>query len=217
MVQLFIIALGIFVRIFDPHEYLVTLFNFRQDAGEASPGTFGNALMHHKTTYYVAGLLLFVALLAILAIIVICVGSTGEALGPCCDPSDCCDGSPGCSCIVMIIVVVLAAVVVGIFAGLIALVLSIQSMVQRCAQLRELSALTREYVVEDLANPDDLGENDPCEVGTFEIADPTQQAALQRQIANEIDGLFSGSFRPGSVRGRVRSAPTENGSMGSTP
>eukprot|EP00931_Biecheleriopsis_adriatica_P093246 TRINITY_DN66994_c0_g1_i1.p1 TRINITY_DN66994_c0_g1~~TRINITY_DN66994_c0_g1_i1.p1 ORF type:complete len:398 (+),score=66.02 TRINITY_DN66994_c0_g1_i1:106-1299(+) len=64
--QLVIILLGMIVRAIDSQEKLVKVFNFKQHEGQDGvSGDFINALQHHKTSYYVAGLL---ALLFILGV-----------------------------------------------------------------------------------------------------------------------------------------------------
>lgn len=66
-VQLIIVALGMLVRCIDEKEYLVQFFGFPQDPGHEEPGDFVHALKHHKTTYYSAGLIVFLVLIGLIS------------------------------------------------------------------------------------------------------------------------------------------------------
>lgn len=62
------------IRVLDQKEVLVRLFSFHQDEGqEGYIGDFHNALMHHKTTYYVAGLLALLVILGASTSLAACV------------------------------------------------------------------------------------------------------------------------------------------------
>jgi len=64
MVQAAIVGLGVLVRAIDTDEKLVKFFSFPQADGNAG-NDFHNAFLHHKTTYYVAGLIAFLAILGV--------------------------------------------------------------------------------------------------------------------------------------------------------
>lgn len=66
-VQLIIIGLGMIVRVLDPHENLVTFFNLPQDQDVGPPG-FDETLRHHKSTYYLAGLITFLFFVGVLVV-----------------------------------------------------------------------------------------------------------------------------------------------------
>lgn len=66
-VQLIIIGLGMIVRVLDPHENLVPFFNLPQDQDVGPPG-FDETLRHHKSTYYLAGLIVFLFFLGVLVV-----------------------------------------------------------------------------------------------------------------------------------------------------
>lgn len=66
-VQLIIIGLGMIVRVLDPHENLVTFFSLPQDQDVGPPG-FEETLRHHKCTYYLAGLVVFLFFLGVLVV-----------------------------------------------------------------------------------------------------------------------------------------------------
>jgi len=65
MVQAAIIFLGFLVRVFDPDQKLVKFFDFPQTAHGHDPQNFRDAFLYHKTTYYVAGLIAFLAILGV--------------------------------------------------------------------------------------------------------------------------------------------------------
>lgn len=245
LVQGAIIASGIIVRACDPSEAAVKFFRFHQEDGLEHSDTFAHAFRHHKCTYYVAGMLLLLALLGVLAtisgLVMLCRGGSPRSLasrasagseGPssssesddqsrtlvppaqqtysghcasqtcdfccqccrdCCMPhyswyggwyspggdclylcsecaGSCCrcgdmssDGCPtinadqGGECAVLLLVVVFILVVIGIFAAVVVGVMAVQKAVQKYAQLQQMRVLADEYVVEDLADPVDLG------------------------------------------------------------
>jgi len=150
----------------------------------------------------------------------------------CCDT--CCQGGGGggrssCDCpdmggsrdnplIILFVVVILAFVIIGLFAAIVALVTAIQKAVQKYAQLQQLRMLTQEYIVEDLADPKDLGEakakaealgdapGQQKDMSTLDLEKEQplsqeallEQSSLQRQIADDmmdIFGVFDGPER----------------------
>jgi len=120
--------------------------------------------------------------------------------------------------IILFVVVILAFVIIGLFAAIVALVTAIQKAVQKYAQLQQLRMLTQEYIVEDLADPKDLGEakakaealgdapGQQKDMSTLDLEKEQplsqeallEQSSLQRQIADDmmdIFGVFDGPER----------------------
>mmetsp|Transcript_29200 Transcript_29200/g.92036 ORF Transcript_29200/g.92036 Transcript_29200/m.92036 type:complete len:302 (-) Transcript_29200:62-967(-) len=104
-VQLVILLLGLAIRLVDVHEDLVRMFGFHQVAGHDKPGTVLEALHYRKLTYYVAGMLLLLALVGGFVCIGLCSiacrqrgivrPSQRAPFGDCdCDALSCC-----CECI----------------------------------------------------------------------------------------------------------------------
>jgi hypothetical protein len=111
VVQAAIILLGGLVRLCDPDENLVQVFDFNQEAGQDASQGLLNALMHHKTTYYLCGLLVFLMLLGIWGSIKACTsglptggggGGSGDCCVDCCCRCNCnssdCNNCSGCNC-----------------------------------------------------------------------------------------------------------------------
>uniref|UniRef100_A0A7S1QNB2 RING-CH-type domain-containing protein n=1 Tax=Alexandrium catenella TaxID=2925 RepID=A0A7S1QNB2_ALECA len=80
--------------------------------------------------------------------------------GDCCPRTEALDGCHWLAAVVLVLLVVVLVVclAVGIFAAFVALVTSVQKVVQEFAKIQQLRVLVTEYEVQDLADPSDLGE-----------------------------------------------------------
>lgn len=76
-IQSVIFLTALFLRICDPNEVLVEIIGLRQLPGQDESHGLWNALEHHKTTYYIAGLLLCLFLLGVTAACVACYDYLG--------------------------------------------------------------------------------------------------------------------------------------------
>lgn len=236
-VQLVIFCLAALCRACDPQERLVEVWGLPQD-DENEPNSFLESLHHHKTTYYLSGLVLFLLLLGIS----VCVASC-FSFGPsdpsarrygrhardghcdcgfydaylctrCCGDCGhvCCDGCCDCTCCssrdclcpdigpghiggdcgeafaVVLVALFVIFVLIGLFAALIAVVSWAQRAIQRFSQVQEMRVLAKEFVVEDLAGPEDL-EAAPVS----EEMQKQDQPTAQRQVTEDLQDLWGGS------------------------
>lgn len=195
ILQALIIGLGICIRLTDSGEHLVKVFNLPQRPGGEKVGDFWHALNHHKTTYYLAGLLSLLVIVGIVGVAYSCCTTRGRREFPssgghghisffdawacniCCEDCGrscshscscgphCCDlsflandgGSWECGeCLLVGIVLALfLLVIVGIFTAVVCIVTAIMRFITQWARLTQMRALAKEYVVEDLASPDE--------------------------------------------------------------
>lgn len=123
------------------------------------------------------------------------------------------EGSPF---LILLLVVVLAFIVLGFYAVLVALVTATQQAIQQYAQIQQMRLLAEEYVVQDLAGEDDLGDAAPTTPGQVtplpgtgpEVSrntDNREQEDLQQLISKDIAGIFS-DFTPPLTAGRPASS-----------
>lgn len=265
LVQVAIIALGAIIRLIDQKEQLVFFFNFPQNRGGLARNDFHNALLNHKTTYYVAGTITFLALLGlggiVSGIVYLCTAGRGpvdHSVGTCnCDAWDmyfcadcchscsyscsrcltaptsldgecCCDCSRDCDCsqcnpgsanrdrdcwgllVSVAVVILVILVLVGVFIAIAMVVVAVQRTLQQYAKLQQVRVLSEEYIVRDLADPEDLGDAESpasADAGAqqrmesglpsasrqaFMVPDPEFQAKMQRMIAQDISAIFEG-------------------------
>jgi len=103
----------------------------------------------------------------------------------------------------MLIIVVFAFVVIGLFTAIVAFVVACQRALQQYAQLQHVKLLAEEYVVDDLADPQDLGDTgtDQQDMASTEHftpppVDAEAQRTVQEQITKDIDSIFNGSPQP---------------------
>lgn len=258
-VQLLIVGLGILLRLADQEEWLVKFFGFPQDNGykDLHSGTFGEAIQHHKLTYYVSGILAFFLIVgtaaSVAALASCCFGFRAGAapLAPppdmsdviccelccrccceatavtcdcgycctdccaaCCRPAEVCRECPspvtvgadvGEAFVILFIVAAVAAIVVGIFTCVVLMVSAAQEALKKYATLQEMRILSQEYIVEDLADPMDLGET---QVKPKELT--TEQRVAERQINQDLVFVF-GESRPSDRSLFSARAPTTGG------
>jgi len=108
--------------------------------------------------------------------------------------------------LILAIIVVVALIVIGILAAIVASVTAIQKVVQQYAQLQSVRLLAHEYVVVDLAAPDDSGV-DSCSQQNMEAGqasaptipvlsadDRAKQDDLQSSISLDIGAIFDGPY-----------------------
>lgn len=249
--QAFIVAAGFLVRALDSQEHLVKFWLSPQDPGydKFQAGTYREAWQHHKLVYYLAGLLVFLAAVGIVASLAACastcfgVGSywnvrpvtpDGICYDACCrccceatcDCGYCCAECCGdicrpehlCACDscfpmvaipdfgealgVLIVVAVLAAILAGIFTCIVLLVSAAQEAVKKYARFQEMRLMSQEYFVEDLSDPNDLGDT---QVKPRELT--LEERLAERQVALDLAGVF-GEARP-SEQGFLRQFSSE--------
>ena len=208
--QASIIAIGVLIQLLDTKEVLVlvTFFNFPQARGNVGHD-LRNALLHHKTTYYVAGLLAFLAILGIACVFIAC--SHGHQAAPrdnyAC--ADCyvvsCDGGcpecggtpalPDCSgtgeaCLLIVVLAILFFALVGLFVVVVYIVSVIQRACQQYAKLKQVRMLATEYRVCDLAESLDATGSTLLTQQAFMVPDPMRQEHMQQMIRYDIDAIF---------------------------
>eukprot|EP00928_Gymnodinium_smaydae_P075478 TRINITY_DN58510_c0_g1_i1.p1 TRINITY_DN58510_c0_g1~~TRINITY_DN58510_c0_g1_i1.p1 ORF type:complete len:254 (+),score=20.64 TRINITY_DN58510_c0_g1_i1:278-1039(+) len=166
-----LIALGL--RAIDRHEVLVTWFNLPhvQDAPKPGEGDFWSAIRYHKTTYYLAAILVSLIVLGI-AVVIAALVDRASARRIC--SRACPRGSRRCyfywvlcgansdQCVSLfgnlyniVGLAGLAAVgvaFVGLFALVVGLTLAAQIVYQRYLEVRERGLLVNEFMVEDLSH-----------------------------------------------------------------
>jgi hypothetical protein len=117
---------------------------------------------------------------------------------------DCGGGDCGECFIVVVLVAAILAVVVGIFAAILALVTGVMNFFKRWAQLTQMRALSKEYVVVDLASPDEGRTGSPtkqAEMISEQLPPERPDAAeVQRQLAHDLNSIFGDS--PPRVHGQ---------------
>lgn len=176
-IQIWLSLLAMLIRAIDDHEELVKFFDLRQieNTPKAGDGDFFNAIRYHKSTYYLAAILVSFFLLGIFSAIITCnAGCQTPVRGESCLCCDCyCPDCPGCSCpecpggstcegdcgsfcAVLLIVVVIFFVIYGVVAFLIMFVTWLHRAVQKLYQLQALRELAGEYIVQDLSELPEL-------------------------------------------------------------
>jgi len=107
-------------------------------------------------------------------------------------------GSGGGDCgecfLIVIVVAILLFALVGIFVAVVALVTAVMNFFKRWAQLTQMRALSKEYVVVDLASPDEGRSALPAKQAEMlpskippERADV---AEVQQQLASDLNSIF---------------------------
>lgn len=247
------------IRYIDVDERMVQVFKLPQDPGQVKPGDFRNAFQHHKLTYYLCGMLSFLALLGVGVMATFLVQLCSRALrghgirsndcecgdsallcGECCracciphyhpfygcttgcgDCMYCCTecSRAVCTCedrccetafhnlcpsggnndghplAILLVIVVVAFIIIGILAAVVVLVTATQKAIQKYAQLQQLGVLTREYIVQDLADASDLGDGEQAtapraqEMG-LELERKEDQEELQQQISRDLQEIL---------------------------
>jgi uncharacterized membrane protein len=98
---------------------------------------------------------------------------------------DCNCNNVGEKFLVFALVVVVAAIVVGIIAALVAFVMTVQQAIKRYARMEEMRILSQEYVVVDLANPND-GTDETVIVRTMGY----EEQHAQREVSQDLSRIF---------------------------
>lgn len=176
VVQLIIILLGFIVGSIDKNQAFVRLLWGEDKQTLDRTGILSDILHHHKTTYYLAGILVALFFLGLGYSIYYCCAKAGSSsnrdphyhhhhrylfndpwLGCYCyDCPRCNSGNGNCSgdgneaCAIIAIIIVVIFIIVGIFVGLFLTTVLIHRIVQRHYHILHREVLAEEYVVLDI-------------------------------------------------------------------
>lgn len=157
VIQIAIVCFGLIAHTLDVHQRMVSLFHFPQELRQHKTGSIWDFVCrHHMLTYYISGLIIVALLLAIAGISIVVVPPLlrNPYLASILKVFDCC---------------------MFIFA----MSMVVKTMV---VETERMKGLAEEYLVEDLAEPDDYGEE------VFANAD--EQVVMQRRIERDIKDVL---------------------------
>mmetsp|Transcript_50342 Transcript_50342/g.98669 ORF Transcript_50342/g.98669 Transcript_50342/m.98669 type:complete len:305 (+) Transcript_50342:26-940(+) len=148
MLQLIIVALGALVHAMDTHSTLRNMF----------PELISK---HWKTTYYICGLVVFLAILGLIGLCSLCIctdrsqtacNDSGCYYCYCGDCGDCkCDdaGGDGKECLVILVIIAVVLALIGIFVGIFLSTLLLQKIIQKHNRVLWLKVETQKFKVVD--------------------------------------------------------------------
>jgi len=217
IVQFIIVGLALVVRAFDSNERLVKLFDIPRERNDQDIHGYWQSLREHPETYYLAGGVAFLALFSLPVVVLMtrdlvlsfnhrgisrfsnaeCMLCEGAVIG-----LWICPKVPPPNLLAVGLVAIGGLVTLGLLCLLVSLVLAIQYAVREYARVQQAHLVASEYVVTDLADPEDFGDppsdmsedsdekakaRDGILAGEHEVE---EQAQIQRMITSELQEIF---------------------------